>query len=83
MHRTAVAPVAEGTILIGDAAGYLDKTTGDGISLTISQAKALDLKPYCRLTRLVLLLVRYLCLVDPAFAILGQNQKLFQRMITV
>ena len=39
-QRTA-APIADGIALIGDAAGYLDAITGEGISLALAQASAL------------------------------------------
>ncbi|MEW6280108.1 MAG: hypothetical protein AB1758_15870, partial [Candidatus Eremiobacterota bacterium] len=40
--RRARAPVARGVALVGDAAGYLDAITGEGISLALAQAEALD-----------------------------------------
>jgi flavin-dependent dehydrogenase len=114
MQRTSIAPIADGVILIGDAAGYVDAITGDGISLALSQAISLEqsvipvlknkeregslirerelmqyqkmygslVKPYNRMTRLALLLVRFPQLVDPVIAILGHNQRLFQYMIS-
>jgi flavin-dependent dehydrogenase len=42
MHRIARAQVAEGVVLLGDAAGYLDALTGEGISLALAQALALE-----------------------------------------
>ncbi|MDT8304367.1 MAG: NAD(P)/FAD-dependent oxidoreductase [Anaerolineae bacterium] len=40
-QRTA-AVVAEGILLLGDAAGYLDAITGEGLSLAFAQALALE-----------------------------------------
>lgn len=42
LYRRAAPPVAEGTLLIGDAAGYLDAITGEGISLATACALALE-----------------------------------------
>jgi flavin-dependent dehydrogenase len=42
MHRIARWQVAEGVVLIGDAAGYLDALTGEGISLALAQVHALE-----------------------------------------
>lgn len=41
LQRTATAPIADGLLLIGDAAGYLDAITGEGISLATAQALCL------------------------------------------
>jgi flavin-dependent dehydrogenase len=42
LQRTARSPVSDGLVLIGDAAGYLDALTGEGISLALNQALALE-----------------------------------------
>lgn len=42
LSRRAKAPVGDGVLLIGDAAGYLDAITGEGISLATAQALALE-----------------------------------------
>lgn len=42
LFRPALSPVADGVLLIGDAAGYLDAITGEGISLALAQALALE-----------------------------------------
>jgi flavin-dependent dehydrogenase len=42
LQRSAVAPVSDGVILTGDAAGYLDALTGEGISLALAEAAALE-----------------------------------------
>ena len=42
MQRTAIEPIADGVLLIGDAAGYLDALTGEGISLALAQALSLE-----------------------------------------
>jgi flavin-dependent dehydrogenase len=42
MQRLATQPTAHGVVLIGDAAGYLDALTGEGISLAFAQAFALE-----------------------------------------
>ncbi|MGE0821910.1 MAG: NAD(P)/FAD-dependent oxidoreductase [Candidatus Binatia bacterium] len=42
LYRTARAPVGDGVLLIGDAAGYLDAITGEGISLALAQALCLE-----------------------------------------
>jgi menaquinone-9 beta-reductase len=42
LQRTAVAPVADNVLLLGDAAGYLDALTGEGVSLALAQALALE-----------------------------------------
>jgi flavin-dependent dehydrogenase len=42
MHRIARSQVADGVVLIGDAAGYLDALTGEGISLALAQAHAVE-----------------------------------------
>jgi len=44
LFRTPVAPVGQCMVLIGDAAGYLDAITGEGISLALAQALALEEK---------------------------------------
>lgn len=41
LYRQSGAPVADGVLLIGDAAGYLDAITGEGISLALASALAL------------------------------------------
>jgi flavin-dependent dehydrogenase len=41
LYRQASAPVTSGVVLIGDAAGYLDAVTGEGISLAMASALAL------------------------------------------
>jgi len=42
LYRPALSPIADGVLLIGDAAGYLDAITGEGISLALAQALALE-----------------------------------------
>jgi 2-polyprenyl-6-methoxyphenol hydroxylase-like FAD-dependent oxidoreductase len=42
LERPATSPVADGLLLIGDAAGYLDAITGEGVSLALAQALALE-----------------------------------------
>lgn len=42
MQRTSTHPITDGVILIGDAAGYLDALTGEGISLALAQALSLE-----------------------------------------
>lgn len=42
MQRQAIRQTADGVLLIGDAAGYLDALTGEGISLALAQAVALE-----------------------------------------
>ena len=41
MHQVARAPVSDGVGLVGDASGYLDAITGEGISLALAQVQAL------------------------------------------
>jgi menaquinone-9 beta-reductase len=41
LHQVATGPVADGVLLLGDAAGYLDALTGEGLSLALAQALAL------------------------------------------
>lgn len=42
LHRRALGQCSDGMLLIGDAAGYLDACTGEGISLALAQALALE-----------------------------------------
>ncbi len=42
LYRVATTPVGDGVLLIGDAAGYLDAITGEGISLATAQALSLE-----------------------------------------
>jgi 2-polyprenyl-6-methoxyphenol hydroxylase-like FAD-dependent oxidoreductase len=42
LQRRVSSPIADGVLLIGDAAGYLDAITGEGISLATAQALALS-----------------------------------------
>ncbi len=42
MERHTIRQLTDGVLLIGDAAGYLDALTGEGISLALAQALALD-----------------------------------------
>lgn len=42
LQQNSISPVGRGVILIGDAAGYLDALTGEGISLAAAQALALE-----------------------------------------
>jgi flavin-dependent dehydrogenase len=42
LHHVATAPVSDGLLLIGDASGYLDAITGEGISLALAQARCLE-----------------------------------------
>ena len=42
LHRVARCRAANGVILIGDAGGYLDACTGEGISLALAEAMALE-----------------------------------------
>jgi len=42
MQRTATQPTADGVLLMGDAAGYLDALTGEGISLALAQVLSLE-----------------------------------------
>lgn len=42
LHRLAKRRCADGVLLIGDAGGYLDACTGEGISLALAQALALE-----------------------------------------
>lgn len=41
LFRAAAGPTAEGIALAGDAAGYLDAITGEGLSLAFEEAEAL------------------------------------------
>ncbi len=41
MHQVARAAVSDGVGLVGDASGYLDAITGEGISLALAQVQAL------------------------------------------
>ena len=41
MHQVAQSPVSDGVGLVGDASGYLDAITGEGISLALAQVQAL------------------------------------------
>lgn len=53
LHRVARGCCADGVILVGDAAGYLDACTGEGISLALGQAVSLEatVAPLLRQTR--------------------------------
>jgi len=42
LHQRVRTPVAQGVILLGDAAGYLDAITGEGLSLATEQVLALE-----------------------------------------
>lgn len=42
LHRLARGRVADGVLLTGDAGGYLDACTGEGISLALAQALAME-----------------------------------------
>ena len=42
LQRSAKSVVADGVLLIGDAAGYLDAITGEGLSLAMAQARCLE-----------------------------------------
>jgi flavin-dependent dehydrogenase len=42
LQRNATEPIADSVLLIGDAAGYLDALTGEGISLALAQALSLE-----------------------------------------
>ncbi|MBI3926924.1 MAG: NAD(P)/FAD-dependent oxidoreductase [Armatimonadetes bacterium] len=42
LQRKSLRPVGPGLALVGDASGYLDPITGEGISLALSQAAALE-----------------------------------------
>ena len=41
LHQVARAPMSDGVALVGDASGYLDAITGEGISLALAQVQAL------------------------------------------
>lgn len=41
LHRKVRSPAAPGVVLVGDASGYLDALTGEGVSLAAGQALAL------------------------------------------
>ena len=41
MHQVARSPICNGVALVGDASGYLDAISGEGISLALAQAQAL------------------------------------------
>jgi menaquinone-9 beta-reductase len=42
LSRKVKGPIADGVILAGDAAGYLDALTGEGISLAVNQAVSMQ-----------------------------------------
>jgi menaquinone-9 beta-reductase len=42
LNRQVSSPITDGVLLIGDAAGYLDAITGEGIGLAVTQALALN-----------------------------------------
>lgn len=42
LEQKSLAPIADGVALVGDASGYLDAITGEGISLALAQAQALS-----------------------------------------
>ena len=112
MYRAAKRPASDGVLLIGDAAGYLDAITGEGISLATAQALALretvvpvlrtpgreiltaqDLaaysrayhsivRPYYRITRLVLWLSQHPAWVEMVIKILQSRPGLFQQLLS-
>lgn len=41
MHQVARSPIGDGVALVGDASGYLDAITGEGISLALAKVEAL------------------------------------------
>ena len=42
LHRVARGTCADGVILLGDAGGYLDACTGEGVSLALGEARSLE-----------------------------------------
>ena len=42
LHQRTAGPLAPGVVLVGDAAGYLDAITGEGLSLAFEQAVVLE-----------------------------------------
>jgi menaquinone-9 beta-reductase len=42
LSRQVKSPITDGVLLIGDAAGYLDAITGEGIGLAVTQALAMN-----------------------------------------
>jgi flavin-dependent dehydrogenase len=113
LHRKAKAPIADGVLLLGDAAGYLDAITGEGISLAMAEALLLQktivplwprpgaqgilskselaayaqgygavVRPYYRMTGLLLRLSRYPALVERIIAVLAQQPDSFQHLLS-
>lgn len=41
LHQRCLKPIAEGIALVGDASGYLDAITGEGISISLAESLAL------------------------------------------
>ena len=42
MHHEVLVPACDGLLLMGDAAGYVDAVTGDGVALALEQALLLE-----------------------------------------
>ncbi len=42
LHQGCISPVSNGVVLVGDASGYFDAITGEGISIALRQASALS-----------------------------------------
>ncbi len=95
LHQITRAQVAHNIVLIGDAAGYLDPITGEGISLALSQAIKLAHLPsfqqsyrklvrhYYMTTRLALLLAKFPARQSAAIQFLGRHPKIFQRLLSL
>ncbi len=104
--------VRDGLALVGDAGGYIDALTGEGVGLAVTQALALEravvpflcahsralvpralLERFLReadtrtasnrqLTRVLLALLDRPWLLEPALALLGASEGLFQRLLS-
>lgn len=46
LEQVCLSPITDGVALVGDASGYLDAITGEGISLAFLEARALFLTTY-------------------------------------
>jgi menaquinone-9 beta-reductase len=93
MERAASGPVADRFALVGDAAGYVDAITGEGLSLALAGARALGellpealakgatkdaLEPYARAIRRMFL--RYEALTRGVLA-LARRPSLRKRVV--
>jgi flavin-dependent dehydrogenase len=87
LHVQVPTPARDGLLLVGDAAGYVDAITGEGVGLAVSKAPFLSVarkadRRHVELTRLLLWLRRSPGVMERVIAALADDSELFRHFLS-